>query len=283
MPVRLRASRIHASFCAGSLFAGSLFAGSLFFFAAGFPAPAATPVPVLHPGERSPAVLRLQQALAELGYLPVSFTPSAPEPETAAAQLRTIAAPLPGQFRWRYANVPASLRRLWSPGEYSVMVQGAVMTFEASHGLAVDGLAGPLVWGALADDLAHQRQVRRPYAYVYVSLHLPQTLSLWEAGRWLDKSPANTGIPAAPTPQGTWPIYLRYRAQTMTGYTPDGTSYRDEGVPWVSYFYRGCAIHGFVRKEYGYPQSLGCVELPVAQAQAVWQHTTYGTLVTVGP
>jgi lipoprotein-anchoring transpeptidase ErfK/SrfK len=67
----------------------------------------------------------------------------------------------------------------------------------------------------------------------------------------------------------------------MQGTNPDGTHYNDPGVPWVSYFNGGDAVHGFLRGSYGSPQSLGCVELPYAAAATAFQLMNYGTLVTV--
>ena len=67
----------------------------------------------------------------------------------------------------------------------------------------------------------------------------------------------------------------------MSGTNPDGTHYRDPGVPWVSYFNGGDAIHGFNRGSYGSAQSLGCVELPFSEAERVFPYTPVGTLVTV--
>ena len=55
----------------------------------------------------------------------------------------------------------------------------------------------------------------------------------------------------------------------------------DPGIPWVSYFNGGDALHGFVRASYGFPQSDGCVEMPIANAQTVFPLTPLGTLVTV--
>lgn len=40
-------------------------------------------------------------------------------------------------------------------------------------------------------------------------------------------SAANTGIPVAPTADGTFPVYLRYQFQIMRGINPDGSSYAD--------------------------------------------------------
>jgi lipoprotein-anchoring transpeptidase ErfK/SrfK len=67
----------------------------------------------------------------------------------------------------------------------------------------------------------------------------------------------------------------------MTGTNPDGSHYSDPGIPWVSYFNGGDALHGFVRAHYGFPQSDGCVEMPPANAAVVYPLTPIGTLVTV--
>ena len=67
----------------------------------------------------------------------------------------------------------------------------------------------------------------------------------------------------------------------MTGTNPTGSHYVDPGIPWVSYFNGGDALHGYVRGSYGFPQSDGCVEMPPANAAVVWPLTPIGTLVTV--
>ncbi len=56
------------------------------------------------------STLRLQQLLAQLGYLPVTFTPAGPlsAPQEAAQ-------PQEGTFAWRWTE-PASLVALWTPG-----------------------------------------------------------------------------------------------------------------------------------------------------------------------
>jgi hypothetical protein len=40
-------------------------------------------------------------------------------------------------------------------------------------------------------------------------------------------------------------------------------------------------VHYFPRGSYGWPQSLGCVELPLAQSYTAYRYLTYGSLVTV--
>ena len=67
----------------------------------------------------------------------------------------------------------------------------------------------------------------------------------------------------------------------MSGTNVDGTKYVDPGIPWVSYFNGGDALHGYIRASYGFPQSNGCVEMPYSEAEAVWPYTPVGTLVNV--
>jgi peptidoglycan hydrolase-like protein with peptidoglycan-binding domain len=222
------------------------------------------------------STLRLQQMLAELGYLPVNFTAAAPL--TAPTQEGT---PQIGTFTWRWANEPASLTSLWTPGSYNVITKGAVMNFESQHNLTVDGLAGPGVWSALLAALANGQGNALPYGYVYVNKALPESVTVYQNGVQAYETVANTGVDAAPTADGTFPVYARYTVTTMSGTNPDGSKYVDPGIRWVSYFNGGDALHGFPRGSYGFPQSDGCVEMPISNAAVVFPLTPLGTLVTV--
>ena len=222
------------------------------------------------------STLRLQQMLAELGYLPLNFT--AASPLTSPTQEGAVQA---GAFTWRWANQPASLISLWTPGTYNVITKGAVMNFEAQHGLKTDGIAGPEVWGAVLTAVENGQGDALPYDYVSVTKTLPETTTVYENGTAVYHTLANTGVAAAPTADGTFPVYARYTVTTMSGTNPDGSKYVDPGIRWVSYFNGGDALHGFPRASYGFPQSVGCVEMPIANAAIVFPLTPLGTLVTV--
>jgi len=225
---------------------------------------------------------RLEQLLAQLGYLPLAWHPSGSSPpQTASALARAALAPLAGRLTWRYRPPPA-LERLWkSPAGRPVLIRGAVMAFESAHQLTTDGVPGPAVWRALLTDAIAGTTSPLGYSYVYVSKTIPETLTLWHNGRLLLHTPVNTGITAAPTALGTYPVYLHLASTTMSGTNPNGTHYSDPGVPWVNYFNGGDAVHGFVRPGYGYPQSLGCVEAPIPTAAKIWPYVHVGTLVTI--
>jgi peptidoglycan hydrolase-like protein with peptidoglycan-binding domain len=225
---------------------------------------------------------RLQQLLADAGYLPVQWSPAGRRvARTLAAQVRAAVDPPPGSFDWRYPNTPPELRRQWTAGQPSEITRGAVMKFQNEHKLTVDAVAGRAVWRALlADEIAGRRQ-SGGYSYVYVHRNVPQKLTLWHNGHTVITSPGNTGIPAAPTDLGTFPVFEHLAVTTMSGTNPDGSHYDDPGIKWVSYFNGGDALHSFPRASFGTPQSLGCVELPLATAAKVWPYTPIGTLVTI--
>jgi len=227
------------------------------------------------------STLRLQQLLAQAGYLPLDWTPSgAPVARTPRAELRAAVEPPKGRFSWRYSNTPRELQALWSEGSPNQITRGAVMMFQDTHGLDVDAIPGAMVWHALlADAIAGKH--RDGYSYVYVHSSVPQSLTLWHNGQTVLTSPGNTGVPAAPTQLGTFPVFEHIPVGTMSGTNPDGSHYHDPGIRWISYFNGGDAIHSFNRASFGTPQSLGCVELPLASAAKVWPYTPIGTLVSV--
>ena len=211
------------------------------------------------------ATLEAQKLLAQLGYLPFTYS------EVTQA------------FTPRWAATPDQLTSQWVPGQDNVLTKGAVMTFEDVHDMATDGVVGPAVASRLVADAAANKMDPNPYNYVLVSQAQPESLELFSNGQVTYRATVNTGIPGSTTNVGTFPVYLRYQSQTMSGTNPDGSHYSDPGIPWVSYFSGGDALHGFLRASYGFPQSLGCVEMPYDVAGQLWPHTPIGTLVTVEP
>ncbi len=267
----------------------------------------------------APFSFRLEdQLLATLRYLPVTFRPATPRttprpttttttttttdptattttapstttsvPTTTTTLKRSVKAPakttlkiIRGRFVWRF-NAIAKLKPLWRVGADSVVLHGALMHFQSVHGLATTGEMDTPTWQTLLAAAVRGQYDPTSYDYVVVSQGRPQHLDLYVNGRHTYTSLVNTGISVAPTENGTYPVYLRYVTTTMSGVNPDGTKYHDPGIPWTSYFHGGDALHGFIRSSYGWSQSLGCVEMPFANAARVWPFTPIGTLVTV--
>jgi peptidoglycan hydrolase-like protein with peptidoglycan-binding domain len=229
------------------------------------------------------STLALQQLLAQLGYLPLTFTPTTPNDiaSTPGAEEAAIVNPPQGSFSWRYPNTPAQLKKLWSATDYTELTKGAVMAFEEDQGLPTDGVPGPDVWKALINAAVKSQDSTFGYTFVMVSETSPESIQVWHNGKIVVEGAVNTGISAAPTALGTYAVYEREVSGTMSGKNPDGTTYHDPDIPWISYFNGGDALHGFIRSSYGFPQSLGCVEMPFSRAGAVYPFTPIGTIVNL--
>lgn len=230
--------------------------------------------------------LRLAELLSQLGYLPLTWEPSAggritgePAGSGLIGQEELAFSPPPGLFSWQ-PGYPAALHQQWRSGQRGTVIRGAVMAFQAQHRLDINGVASAKFWHALFRAAVAGKSNAVGYTYAIASKGSPETLTIWHDGHQVLRSLANTGIPVAPTASGTYPVYERFRYQVMSGTNPDGSHYADP-VSFVSYFDGGEAVHYFPRGSYGSPQSLGCVELPYNDAERAWPYLTYGSLVTV--
>ncbi len=229
------------------------------------------------------STVRLQQMLSLLGYLPFRFNYShvAGVPLTPTAQENAAVSPPAGNFVPRYGNTPSALTSMWQPGTSGTMTRGALMAFENDHNMTTDGVAGAAVWKALINAVISKQVSSFGYTFVQVSEGSPESIDVWHSGKTVVTGAVNTGIPQAPTAQGVYPVFEHALSVTMSGTNPDGSTYSDPGVPYVSYFNGGDALHGFIRGSYGFPQSLGCVEMPYSEAASVYPYTPIGTLVDV--
>jgi lipoprotein-anchoring transpeptidase ErfK/SrfK len=232
---------------------------------------------------------RLAELLGQLGYLPMTYqqlnlgTRVASAEEQSASTLagqETLAYDPPaGTFTWQQ-GYPASLMNQWQPGSANVILSGALMAFQSQHNMTINGNLSPAVWNALFQAGLAGNANTNGYTYAVANKGSPETLTIWHNGRQVMQSLANTGIPAAPTVDGTFPVYERFLNTIMSGTNPDGSTYSDP-VSFVSYFNGGDAVHYFARGSYGFQQSLGCVELPYSNAEQAYPLLTYGSLVTV--
>jgi LysM repeat protein len=104
-----------------------------------------------------------------------------------------------------------------------------------------------------------------------------QRVYAYENGNLVRNVLVSTGLPGTPTVQGDFTIYLKYRAQLMTG-----DDYYLPGVPWVMYFYQGYSFHGtYWHHNWGHPMSHGCVNMPTPEALWLYTWAEIGTPVHV--
>ncbi len=267
-----------------------------------------------------PSTKGLQQTLARLGYLPYDTHSSsrarAFEAEVAEAQSAGAKASATGQTAdgtsdaatatqaSLYSYSPAHVDRrvaainAFDPspeapdarvndapaleyGQLDETTKGALIVFQSEHEIEPTGTPEAATWKALLRAAELHERDPSPYTFVTVTESLPETLEVHRDNRVVFSTPANTGVPGAETAQGTFPIYSRFVSTTMTGTDVDGTKYTVPDVPWVNYFNGGDAVHGYPRASYGFPQSNGCVELPIEAAAQVYPMLKIGDIVEV--
>ncbi len=228
-----------------------------------------------------PPLAGLQQGLARLGYLGAVLHPTYAVHLPHGKETRREAAihayrPFHGHLAPDPEDAPPV-----EMGELDESTKGALTVFQADHGLEATGEPNAATWRLLliVESLYHRNP--QPYTWVSVTETIPETLEVHRGDHVALSTPANTGVPGAETAQGIFPIFARYTSTTMTGTNPDGSKYKDPGVPWVNYFNGGDAVHGFPRGSYGTPQSNGCVELPISTAQQVYPMLAIGDIVWV--
>jgi peptidoglycan hydrolase-like protein with peptidoglycan-binding domain len=231
-----------------------------------------------------PPVKALQQALARLGYLPYTFhslygihLPSGAESRSTAAHLAFH--PATGALVSNFGDAPPL-----AYGKLDATTEGALTVFEASRGIEsseTSGVSNARIWESLLAGETEGRRNPSPYTFVTVTESEPETLEVHRGSHVVLSTPANTGVPGAETPQGIFPIFARDVSTTMIGTDTDGTKYDIPDVPWVNYFNGGDAVHGYERASYGFPQSNGCVELPIETAKTVFGMLALGDIVYI--
>jgi hypothetical protein len=230
------------------------------------------------------STLRLAQILAQLGYLPMTWAETvnggSEEQNLQAGTQEALAyQPPAGTFTWE-PGYPSRLHQLWTADGDNVILRGAVYAFKSEHNMPLNGDLTPRLWQQVFQAASENMQNSNGYSYAVASKVEPETLTIWHNGHRVFRSLANTGIPVSPTADGSFPVYLKFAFQIMSGTNPDGSHYADP-VSFVSYFHGGDAVHYFPRGSYGFQQSLGCVELPYDAAEEAYPYLTYGSIVTV--
>jgi hypothetical protein len=229
-----------------------------------------------------PPLAGLQQALAHLGYLAAKLHPLylAPLPPDGPESRRDAAVAAYHPPRGALVPDPSDAPPV-DMGQLDETTKGALMVYQSDRGLEATGEPDRDTWASLLAGETDYRRDQQSYTWVTVSESLPETLEVHRGDHVVFSTPANTGVPGAETAQGIFPIYSRLVSTTMTGEDVDGTKYDVSDVPWVNYFNGGDAVHGYPRESYGFPQSNGCVELPIEASHTVYGMLAIGDIVEV--
>lgn len=114
-----------------------------------------------------------------------------------------------------------------------------------------------------------------------------QKLFAWDGGKVVHETKVSTGMKLTPTVRGNFKIYIKRPLSDMRGPSPykhiyPSGKYHIKDVPNAMYFHQGYAIHGaYWHNNFGRVASHGCVNLPLASAQWLFNWADMGTQVSV--
>lgn len=112
-----------------------------------------------------------------------------------------------------------------------------------------------------------------------------QTLTAYAGTTVFLEEHISTGLNVTPTPRGEFIVFRKTPSRYMQGPLPGiSAKYYDlPGVPWNLYFTKqGGAIHGtYWHDSFGKQYSSGCVNMPLATAQKLYEWAELGTRVIV--
>jgi len=108
-----------------------------------------------------------------------------------------------------------------------------------------------------------------------------QTLAVYEDHRLVFATMIASGVDPFWTRPGVFQINRKIESETMRNNDPSDFYYLDN-VPWTMYFDGPRALHGaYWRTRFGYPQSHGCVNLSVGDANWIYKWAQEGDWVYV--
>ncbi|MCR4324776.1 MAG: L,D-transpeptidase [Candidatus Curtissbacteria bacterium] len=114
-----------------------------------------------------------------------------------------------------------------------------------------------------------------------------QTLRAWQDGKIVHQTKVSTGMNLTPTVKGNFRVTRKIAMHDMRGPSPykniyPSGKYHIKNVPNSLYFYQAYAIHGaYWHNNFGRRASHGCVNVPLASAQWLFDWAGTGTLVSV--
>lgn len=109
-----------------------------------------------------------------------------------------------------------------------------------------------------------------------------QYLRAWEYSNVVYGAYVSTGVPAHPTPTGSFHIMAKYTSRDLTGGTASAVELKLPDVPYVMYFYDDLAMTGtYWHDAFGTPMTEGSVNLPLQSAQWIFNWAPYETKVWI--
>ena len=200
-------------------------------------------------------------------------------PEAEAASISHLVEPGETLFRIavRYGLSTQSIAQANDITNYDLVFAGQYLTIPQS-GSAADTDAQPE--SAAASPPPSNVNAAPGEHWIDVNL-TTQSLTAYEGDQPVLTTYISSGAWPHLTVTGQFQVYIRYQSQDMNGFRL-GYDYYLENVPYVMYLYKDYALHGtYWHNNFGFPMSHGCVNMKTADAQWLFNWSSYGTVVNV--
>ena len=102
-----------------------------------------------------------------------------------------------------------------------------------------------------------------------------ETLAAYEGDRMVYATLISSGLPQWETDPGLFRVFAKVKMAKMSGFDDKPDHYFLEDVPWTTYFNKDMALHAaYWHDKFGFKHSHGCVNLPPADAEWIYNWTT---------
>jgi len=125
-------------------------------------------------------------------------------------------------------------------------------------------------------EVAEKETAAKPQGPLIIAISIDQQkVRVYDANGFFAESPVSTGMKGHPTPMGVFSIIQKHKLHHSNIYSGAPMPFMQR-ITWS-----GVAMHAGVLP--GYPASHGCVRMPTAFAQKMWNWTRMGARVIVTP
>lgn len=161
----------------------------------------------------------------------------------------------------------------WLRSRIAPIMLGGLLTSSALIALETPSASADAWVAAWVEDLRHSNE-----RWIQVNIG-EQRLIAWEGDTQVYSVTVSTGRAEEPTLPGVFTIQEKQERAWM-----QGENYEIPNVPYTMYYSGNYAIHGtYWHNQFGSAISNGCINVPVAQAEWLFNWASIGTPIIIEP
>ena len=156
-----------------------------------------------------------------------------------------------------------------------IFVAGTVIAMSV---LGTYSIPKPVLANSHHQKIVHKMSALQQSQQRWIEINIStQRLIAWQGKKQVYAVTVSTGKASTPTYPGVFKIQRKHSTDRMRG-----SNYDVPDVPYTMYYHRGYAIHGaYWHNSFGTPVSHGCTNLPVKDAEWLYQWASVGTPIII--